>query len=234
MSPFAANSLRCRQTSADFCTVSTIFLLMQEIRWIWLRDYRCLTKAKSRMDCTVETTHHQPLRIGSIPGYVSVLFPLDIHQYQPLLINPFWISHCLSFEPSPLAAHPAASPATLMVFSHINQLIKSKFQWWINVPELMRWSASCCYQSTCCQMIVSCRDVWHYEVHLETQLSYNGSNRSKSIFGTGRLFVIHALLEKSSLSLLVSHMHVVLPIKREDVFALHPSGCFVQFPLAFL
>ncbi len=76
----------------------------------------------------------------------------------------FWLSLIWAFL---LATHPAASPVTLMVFSHINQLIKSKFQWWINLPELMRWSASCCYQSTCCQMIVSCWNVWHYEVHLE-------------------------------------------------------------------
>lgn len=187
MSPFTANSLRCRQTSADFCTVSTIFLLMQEMRWIWLRDYRCLTKAKCRMDCTGDDTSsastyqvHSRLCICPFPTrYSSISATLN----KPILdfsLSLIWAS--------PLAAHPAASPATLMVFSHINQLIKSKFQWWINVPELMRWSASCCYQSTCCQMIVSCWDVWHYEVHLETQLSYNGSNRSKSIFGTGRLF----------------------------------------------
>lgn len=137
-----------------------------------------MTKVKSRIDWTPTSGPFQcSVMCLSFP-------PLDIHQYQLLLINPFWVSHCLSFEPPlrrPTQLHP---PATLMVFSHINQLIKSKFQWWINVPGLMRWSASFCYQSTCCQMIVSCWDVRHYEVHSETQLSYKGSNRSKSIFDT--------------------------------------------------
>lgn len=145
---------------------------------IWLRDYTRMTKAEweewiahFRRHIISIYTHSM-----SLPVYtcVFVLFPPDTHQYQPFLINQFWISHCLSFEPSPLAAHPAAAPANLMVFSHINLLIKSKFQWWINLPELMRWSAACCYQSTCCQMIVSCWNVWHYEVYLEAQLSYNG------------------------------------------------------------
>lgn len=146
-----------------------------------------MTKAKSTIDWTLETTHHRPVPTSG-PFQCSVVClsfpPLDIHQYQPLLINPFWLSHCLSFEPPlrrPTQLHP---PATLMVFSHINQLIKSKFQWWINVPGLMRRSASFCYQSTCCQMIVSCWDVRHYEVHSETQLSYKGPDRSKSIFDT--------------------------------------------------
>lgn len=94
----------------------------------------------------------------------------------------------------PPAAHPAAPPATLMVFSHINQLIKSKFQWWINLPQPIRWSVACCYQSTCCQVIVSCWELHHYGVHLEAQLSYNGSNSSKSILGLGRLFFFRNLL----------------------------------------
>lgn len=128
--------------------------------------------------------------------YAFVFPPLEIHQYQAFLMRPFWISHCLSFKPPlwrPTQLHP---PVTLMVYSHINQLIKSKFQWWINLPELMRWSAACCYQSTCCQVIVSCWDVWYYEVHLEAQLSYNGFNRSKSISVIGRLSVIYVVLQK--------------------------------------
>lgn len=133
----------------------------------------------------------------------------------------------------PLAAHPAASPATLMVFSHINQLIKSKFQWWINLPVLMCWSVACCYQSTCCQGIVSCWDVWHYEVHLEAQLSYNGSNRSKSIFSIGCLFVIYAHLQKHSLSPLISLTHVVISM-RGAIFAPYPAGCSFHFPKAFI
>lgn len=124
-----------------------------------------------RMDGTLWATHHQPQKTScpfQCSFFVFILFPRHIHQHQPFLGNLFWISHCLSFEPPswrPTQLHP---PVTLMVFSHINQLIKSKFQWWINLPGLMRWSASCCYQSTCCQMIVSCWNVWHYEVHLES------------------------------------------------------------------
>lgn len=137
---------------------------------------------------------------------VFVVFQLDIHQYQPLVINPFWISHCLSFEPLPWRPAQLHHPATLMAFSHINQLIKSKFQWWINLAQLMRCTAACCYQSTCCQVIVSCWNVRHYEVHLEAQLSYNGSNCSKSISGTG--FVIYARLQKHSLSLLMPLLHM--------------------------
>lgn len=134
----------------------------------------------------------------------------------------------------PLAAHPAASPATLMVFSHINQLIKSKFQWWINLPELMRWSASCYYQSTCCQVIVSCWDVWHYEVHLEAQLSYNGSDCSKSIFGIGR--IVRDLCfpgEAQFIPPSVSYARVV-SVKSRAIFAINPLGCVVQVPQAFL
>ena len=48
----------------------------------------------------------------SIPvcSHVFILFPPDIHQYKPFIINPFWISHCLPIEAFPPAAHPAASP----------------------------------------------------------------------------------------------------------------------------
>lgn len=182
-----------------------------------------MTKAKPRIDWTAETTHHHPVPTSG-PFQCSVIGlsfpPLDIHQYQPLLINPFWVSHCLSFEPPlrrPTQLHP---PATLMVFSHINQLIKSKFQWWINAPGPMRWSASFCYQSTCCQMIVSCWDVRHYEVHSETQLSYKGSNRSKSVFDS--LFGICALVAMGGLSHLMSHMHAALTFKQEAIFTFYP------------
>lgn len=77
--------------------------------------------------------------------------------------------------------------------------------------------------STCCQMIVSCSGVWHYEIHLETQLTQNGSNHSKSIFSICCLLVINALLEKNGLSLLMSHRHVVVAMKSYGIFALHPS-----------
>lgn len=181
-----------------------------------MRDYRCMTKAKCR-GCTAHCRRHiiSLCRHHVHSSVLSRICPLPTRysSISAILNKPildFSLSLIWAF---PLAAHPAASAATLMVFSHINQLIKSKFQWWINLPELMRWSAACCYQSTCCQVIVSCWDVWHYEVHLEDQLSYNGSNRSKSIFNIGRLFVIHALPEKHSLSLLMSLMHVVLSTK---------------------
>lgn len=94
----------------------------------------------------------------------------------------------------------------------------------------MRWSASCCYQSTCCQMIVSCWDVWHYEVHLEAQLSYDSSTLSKSIFGIGRLFVICALLEKHSLSHLESLMSAVPSMKWSHFCLLSPGDVLPRFP----
>lgn len=199
MSPSTANSLGGRQTSADFCTVSALLILIQRRQWIWLRYYRRTAKAKSR-----EWTARRRRRIISLYRHhvhFTVLsyvcpFPTRYSSISAVLNKPIQDFSLSLIGAFPLAAHPAASPATLMVFSHINQLIKSKFQWWINLPGLMRCSASCWYQSTCCQMIVSCWDVWHYEVHLEAQLSYNGTNRSKSIFGIGRLFVISALLGK--------------------------------------
>lgn len=72
------------------------------------------------------------------------------------------------------------------------------------------------------------RSIWR------AQLSNDGSNRSKSIFGIGRLFVIYALLEKQSLSLLMSLIHVVLSMKSGAILASYPSGGLVQFPQAFL
>lgn len=202
-----------------------------------MRDYRRMTKAKFR-----EWTAHFRRPIISLYRHhvhSSVLlcicsFPTRYSSISAIL-NKLILDFSLSLIWAyPLAAHPAASPATLMVFSHINQLIKSKFQWWINLPELMRWSVVCCYQSTCCQVIVSCWDVWHYEVHLEAQLSYNGSNRSKSIFSIGCcLFVIYAHLQKHSLSPLISLIHVVLCMKSRAIFSPYPLGCSVHFPKMF-
>lgn len=197
-----------------------------------MRDYTCMTKAKSR-----EWTAHCGRHIISINTHVhySVLlsicpFPTRYSSISAILNKPildFSLSLIWAF---PLAAHPAASPANLMVFSYINQLIKSKFQWWINLPELMRWSAACCYQSTCCQMIVSCWNVWHYEVYLEAQLSYNGSNCSKSIFSIGRPFGIYAVLDKPSLSLRGSLKHIVPFMKCTATFPYYLMGCTVHFP----
>ena len=99
----------------------------------------------------------------------------------------------------PPVAHPAASPATLMTFSRINQLIKSQFQWWINLPELMCWSAACCYQSTCFQVIVCYLDVWYYEVYLEAKLTLTlghcNSTMAQSHFSLWSPLIVYAFLQ---------------------------------------
>lgn len=206
---------------------------MKQSWWIWLRDYRCMTKTKSR-----EWTAHCKQHIISLYRHhvhSNVLlwicpFPTTYSLISAILNKPildFSLSLIWAF---PLVAHPAASAAALMAFSHNHQLIKSQFQWWINLPELMCWSAACCYQSTSCQVIVLYWDVWHYEVHLEAQLSYNGSNRSKSLFGIVRLFVIYASLEKQSLSLLVSLMHVVLSVRCRTILTPYPLRCTFHCP----
>lgn len=68
----------------------------------------------------------------SIPvySYVFDIFPQDIHQYQPILINPFWISHCLSFKPSLWRAHPAASPC------HSNGIFSYQPPYQIQIPMM--------------------------------------------------------------------------------------------------
>lgn len=156
-------------------------------------------------------------------SHVFVFLLLDICPYQPPLINLFSISCHLSF--AHLLCQPTqVHPLPLWWYFLISRLIKSKFQWWINLPELMRWSVACCYQSTCCQVILFYWDVWHYEVHLEPQLSHNGSNQSKSIFGSGRLFLITALLQHQCLFLLMSCMHA-LAKEKSHFHPVSPGMC---------
>lgn len=193
-----------------------------------MRDYTHVTKVTSRGWTTHCGQHNHKYLQASCPFQCTCLylsFPTTYSSISAILNKAI-----LDFSLSLIWAFPLAAPDTLMVFSHINQLIKSKFQWWINLPELMRWSAACCYQSTCCQVIVSYWDVWHYEVHLGAQLSYNGSNHSKSLFGIGRLLVICAFLEEHSLSLLASLMHVVLSVKSRAIFTPYPWRCTVHCP----
>lgn len=130
-----------------------------------------------------------PIQVCS---HVFVIVLLDICPYQLSLINLFRIPCHLSFA-HPLCQPTQVHPLPLWLYFLISRLIKSKFQWWINLPELMRWSVASCYQSTCCQVILFCWDVWHYEVHLGPQLRHNGSDHSKSIFGSGWLFLITSL-----------------------------------------
>lgn len=106
---------------------------------LWWKDYDKKPNPKNRLSAGGDTSS-ACADVRSIPVFFAMprpsaysLLALDIHQYPPPPINPFWISHCLSFEPPLWRPTQLHLPTTLMAFSHIRQLIKSKFQWWINV-----------------------------------------------------------------------------------------------------
>lgn len=100
---------------------------------LWQKDYDKKANPKNILSAGGDTSS-ACADVRFIPVFFTMPCPfaysllvLDIHQYPPPPINPFWISHPL-WRPTQLHL-----PATLMAFSHIRQLIKSKFQWWINV-----------------------------------------------------------------------------------------------------
>lgn len=177
MSPSTANSPRGGQTSADFCAVSPLLFLMQWSRWIWSRDYRRTTKAKyRRMDDISASTGTVSIPLSS---YVFDISPVRYPSISAILnkaILDFLLPLISAF---PLPAHPAASPATLMVFPPIKHFIKSKFQCWINLPELMRWVAHDAINQRAVRWLCPVGSYDIIKVHLGAQLSSNGSKSLK-------------------------------------------------------
>lgn len=101
--------------------ISYVIKLLCVIERLEMSD-KC--KQTQRRRHIISFGRHQ-LHCGALMHVCPAL--LGIHQHQPLLINPFCSSYCLSMESSLRPPTPAAAPpAAIMVFSHFEHLIGCK------------------------------------------------------------------------------------------------------------
>lgn len=150
---------------------------------------RLWQKAKPRVDWVREMTHHQPMRTSGPSQHSSLCpapLPFSPHaRYSSIsaIPNKPVLDFSLSLvRASPLATHPAASPR------NPNGIFSYQAAYQIQIPVMDKCGPGWCagappsaINQRVARTIVSCRDVRHYEVHSEAQLSYKASNRSKSI-----------------------------------------------------